>query len=89
MPSHIKTGKRSEFIIRIIYHVRTTANVAAMCSIVTIMIAQYLHVLVAVDMRTLLDRNNFSSSSNGQVAAYRVTGLIIKKALVQSELPGL
>ena len=39
--SHIKTGKRSEFIIIIIYHVRTTANVAVMCAIVTIMIAQY------------------------------------------------
>ena len=26
-------------------------------------------------MRTLLDRNNFSSSSNGQVAAHGVTGL--------------
>ena len=38
----IKSGKRSEFIIIIIYHVRTTAtNVAAMCAIVTIMIAQY------------------------------------------------
>ena len=37
------------------------------------------HVSVAVDMRTLLDRNNFSSSSNGQVSARRVTGLIIKR----------
>ena len=27
------------------------------------------HISVAVDMRTLLDRNNFSSKSNGQVAA--------------------
>ena len=35
------TGKRYELIIIIIYHVRTTANVAAMCAIVTIMIAQY------------------------------------------------
>ena len=35
------------------------------------------HISVAVDMRTLLDRNNFSSSSNGQVAAHQVTGLII------------
>ena len=34
------------------------------------MIAQY---TVAVDMRTLLDRKNFSSSCNGQVAAHRVT----------------
>ena len=34
------------------------------------------HISVAVDMRTLLDRKNNSSSSNGQVAAYRVTGLI-------------
>ena len=39
--SLIKTGKRSEFIIIIIYQVRTTANVAAICAIVTIMIAQY------------------------------------------------
>ena len=37
------------------------------------------HSSVAADMRTLLDRNNFSSSSNGQVAAHRVTGLIIKR----------
>ena len=37
------------------------------------------HISVAVDMRTLLDRNNFSSSSNGQVAAHRVTGPIIKR----------
>ena len=36
------------------------------------------HILVAVEMCTLLDRNNFSSSSNGQMAAHRVTGLIIK-----------
>ena len=36
------------------------------------MIAQYT-ISVAVDMRTLLDRNNFSSRSNGQVAAHRVT----------------
>ena len=35
-----KSGKRSEFIIIIIYHVRTTANVAAACAIVTITIAQ-------------------------------------------------
>ena len=33
--SHIMTGKRSEFIIIIIYHVRTTASVAGMCAIVT------------------------------------------------------
>ena len=37
------------------------------------------HISVAVDMRTLLDRKNFSSSSNGQVAAHRVTGLIINR----------
>ena len=37
------------------------------------------HISVAVDMRTLLDRNNFSFSSNGQVAAHRATGLIIKR----------
>ena len=35
------TGKLSEFIIIIIYRERTTANVAAMRAIVTIMIAQY------------------------------------------------
>ena len=37
------------------------------------------HISVAVDMRTLLDRNTFSSITNGQVAARRVTGLIIKR----------
>ena len=38
------------------------------------------HISVAVDMRTLLDGNHFfSCSSNGQVAAYRVTGPIIKR----------
>ena len=36
------------------------------------------HISVDVDLRTLLDRKNFSSNSNGQVAAHRVTGLIIK-----------
>ena len=30
-------------------------------------------------MRTLLDRKNFSSSSNDQVAAHRVAELIIKR----------
>ena len=30
-------------------------------------------------MRTLLDRKNISSRTNGQVAAGRVTGLIIKR----------
>ena len=73
----MKTGKRSEFIIIIIDHVRTIATVSAMCAIITIMIAQYIS--VAVDMRTLLDRKMFSFSSNGQVAAHRVTGLIIKR----------
>ena len=34
---------------------------------------------VTVEMRTLLDGKNFSSSSNGQVAAHRVTGLIINR----------
>ena len=33
-------------------------------------------------MRTLLDRKNFSCSSNGQVAAHRVTGLIIKRLFI-------
>ena len=37
-----------------------------------------IHISVVVNMRTLLDRNNFSSRTNGQVAARRVTGLIIK-----------
>ena len=37
------------------------------------------HISVAVDMRTLSDRNTFSSSSKGQVAAHWVTGLIIKR----------
>ena len=39
--SYTDREKRSEFIIIVIYHVRTTANVAAMGAIVTIMIAQY------------------------------------------------
>ena len=52
------------------------ANISAMCAIVTIMIAQ---THVAVDMRTLSDRNNLSSRTNGQVAARRVTGFIIKR----------
>ena len=76
----IKTGKRSEFIISIIYHVRTTANVAAMCAFVTTYYydrAVGLYISVAVVMRTLLDRKNFSSSANGQVAAHRV-GLLSK-----------
>ena len=34
---------------------------------------------ISVDMRTLLDRKNFSSRTNGQGAARRVTGLIIKR----------
>ena len=34
------------------------------------------HISVTVDMRTLLDRKNFSSRTNGQMAARRVTGLI-------------
>ena len=64
------------------YHVRTTANVAAMCATVTIMIVQYIIISVDVDMRTLLERKNSSSSSNGQVAAHRVTRLIIKALLL-------
>ena len=40
------------------------------------------HVSVAVDMRTLLDRKNFSSRTTGQVATRRVTGLIIKRLWV-------
>ena len=39
--SQLKTGKRSECIIIIIYHARATANVAARRAIVTIMIEQY------------------------------------------------
>ena len=76
--SDIKTGKRSEFVIIIVYHVRTTANIAAMCAKVT----NYdcaAHISVAVDMRTLLDRKNFSSRTNGQVVARLVIGLIIKR----------
>ena len=62
----------------------------AMCAIVTIIINyiydRAVHISVAVDMRTLLDGNNFSSSSNGQVAAHRVTGLFNKiKALVKPD----
>ena len=53
-----------------------------MCAIVTIMISR--HVSVALDMRTLLDRKNISSRTNGQVAARRVTGLIIKRLIIQS-----
>ena len=41
-------------------------------------------VSVAVDIRTLLDRNNFSSSSNGQVAAHRVTVIITKRLWLDS-----
>ena len=37
------------------------------------------HISVAVDMHTLLDRKNFSSNSNGQIAAHQVTELIIKR----------
>ena len=33
-------------------------------------------------MRTLLDKNTFSSSSNGQVTAHRVTGLIVKLGFI-------
>ena len=71
-------GKRSEFIIIIIYHVRTTANVAAMCA-ECYYYDRAVHISVAAGMRTLLDRKTFSSSSNGQAAARRVTGLIIKR----------
>ena len=42
------------------------------------------HISVAVDMRTLLDRKNFSSSSNGQVAAHRVTAYYQKAFLTLS-----
>ena len=45
------------------------------------------HISVAVDMRTLLDRKSFSSSSNGQVAAHRVTRLIIKRLWLNSSAP--
>ena len=44
------------------------------------------HIPVAVDISTLLDRKNFSYSSNGQVAAHRVTGLIIKRLWYSSSL---
>ena len=36
-----KEGKSIEFNLIIIYHVRATENVAAICAVVTIMIAQY------------------------------------------------
>ena len=75
--SHIKTGKRSEFIIIIIY--RCTYN-SKRCRYVCncYYYDRAVHISVAVDMRTLLERNNFSSRTNDQVAARRVTGLIIK-----------
>ena len=38
--AEIKSYKDEKIIIIIIYHVRTIANVAATCAIVTIMIAQ-------------------------------------------------
>ena len=41
--------------------------------------AVHISVAVGVDTRTLLYRKNFSSRTNGQVAARRVTGLIIKR----------
>ena len=40
------------------------------------------HISVAVDMRTLLDRNNFSSRTNGQVAARRMTAYYQKAACI-------
>ena len=43
------------------------------------------HISVAVDMRTLLDRNNFSSIANGQVAARRVTAYY-QKALIRPKI---
>ena len=45
------------------------------------------HISVAVDMCTLLDRNHFSCSSNGHVAAHQVTGLIIKRLLSNAPIP--
>ena len=88
----IKGGRKlSEFIVIIIYHVRKTANVAVMCAIVTIIkAAKYRFSVCYYDragrsMRTLLDRKNFSSSSNGQVAAHRGIGLIVKRLWFQPQ----
>ena len=49
-----------------------------MCAIVTIMIAQ----THFSSLRHAHDRKNISSRTNGQVAARRVTGLIIKRLWV-------
>ena len=56
-----------------------------MCAIVTIMIVQYTS--LPVDMRTLLDRKNFSSRTNGQVAARRVIGLKLSKGFGTTLVP--
>ena len=46
------------------------------------------HISVALDMRTLLDRKNISSRTNGRVAARRVTGLIIKRLTIYIKING-
>ena len=50
----------------------------------SVIISTIVHISVAVDMRTLLERKNFSFSSNGQVAAHRVTELISKRLCYNS-----
>ena len=64
------------------HHLPCTYNSKRFCPLcVQLLLFNYdraVHISVAVDMRTLMDRNNFSSSSNCQVTAHRVTGLIIK-----------
>ena len=69
-----------ELIIIIIYHVRTTANVAAVCN--CYYYDRAVHISVAVDMRTLLDRKTFSSITNGQVAARSSDWAYYQKALI-------
>ena len=60
-------GKRSEFIIIIIYHVHTIANVAAMCAIVIIMIA----------------RTHFSSLRHAQCARYWIGRILVPEPMAR------
>ena len=84
--SHIKTGKRSEFIIIIMYHVRLYVQQQTLPLCVQLLLLwSRRHISVAVDMRTLLDRIHLSSRTSDQVAARRVTGLIIK-ALIMARI---
>ena len=61
-------GKRSEFIIIIIYHVSTYNSKHCRCVCNCYYYDRAVHISVALDMRTLLDRENISSRTNGQVA---------------------